>query len=63
MKYKEDPKTQEAIDNHLRALSKLECNLGMDSTPEERRTCKAAQEQLFAEIKILDPEFYKLIRP
>ena len=55
--------TREKIDEILKQNATLESNLGIDSTPEERKQTKYKQFGLFNIIKILDREFYNIICP
>lgn len=50
------------IDSLMEAMAKVECNLGIDSTYEERK--KANQEQLIylSKIKELDPVKYDILK-
>ena len=50
------------IDALMEAMAKIECNLGIDSTHEER--AKAKQEQLIylSKIKELDPIKYDILK-
>lgn len=60
-KYHEDDVSRKIIDDFLRENAHIECNLGLDSTPEERKIAKEKQAKLFAKIKMIDSEFYGVV--
>lgn len=63
MKYQEDPEVKKEIDVLLKELARLTSNLGIDSTTGEIEVYKVKEEVLFEKIKIIDPEYHKLICP
>ena len=60
--YNTNKKVRAKIDALMIAMAKIECNLGIDSTDEERE--KASQEQLIflSKIKELDPVKYDILK-
>ena len=60
--YNTNKQTRAKIDSLMEAMAKIECNLGIDSTDEERE--KASQEQLIylSKIKELDPVKYDILK-
>lgn len=51
------------IDNILRQMASLFANVGKDSTFSEHREALRKEQELMDEIKKLDPNFEKRIRP
>ena len=60
--YNTNKQVKAKIDALMEAMAKVECNLGIDSTDEERE--KANQEQLIflSKIKELDPVKYDILK-
>ena len=60
--YNTNKQVKAKIDALMEAMAKIECNLGIDSTDEERE--KASQEQLIflSKIKELDPVKYDILK-
>ena len=60
--YNTNKQVRAKIDSLMEAMAKIECNLGIDSTDEERE--KASQEQLIylSKIKELDPVKYDILK-
>tara|TARA_R100000654_G_scaffold60999_1_gene87856 strand:- start:301 stop:549 length:249 start_codon:yes stop_codon:yes gene_type:complete len=60
--YNTNKQVKAKIDSLMEAMAKIECNLGIDSTDEERE--KASQEQLIylSKIKELDPVKYDILK-
>ena len=60
--YNTNKQVRAKIDALMKAMAKIECNLGIDSTDEERE--KASQEQLIflSKIKELDPVKYDILK-
>ena len=60
--YNTNKQVKAKIDSLMKAMAKIECNLGIDSTDEERE--KASQEQLIflSKIKELDPVKYDILK-
>ena len=60
--YNTNKQVRAKIDALMEAMAKIECNLGIDSTYEERE--KASQEQLIflSKIKELDPVKYDILK-
>lgn len=51
----------ERINKLMMQNASLESNLGLDSTDDERLNIKILQEDLYAQIKLLDLDYYDLI--
>lgn len=51
------------IDEILKQVSTLQCNIGIDSTGHDRIVCKAKQGILLNQIKTIDYDFYKVVVP
>lgn len=49
-------------DDILRECAKIFCNLGKDSTPEERKEAKRKEWELLKQLKDIDPEAYAFFR-
>jgi len=60
--YNTNKQVKAKIDSLMEAMAKIECNLGIDSTDDER--AKAKQEQLIylSKIKELDPVKYDILK-
>lgn len=63
MKYEENEKIREQIDAYLEEMTKIESNLGTDSTSSEVKKATQKKHKLMLKIKELDEEFYKKIEP
>lgn len=60
-KYYLDYQIHKRIDKILQLLVKIECNNGIDSTPEELQRADKRKELLYYAIKQLDEKFYERI--
>ena len=59
--YNTNKQTRAKIDALMEAMARIECNLGIDSTDDER--AKAKQELIFlSKIKELDPVKYDILK-
>jgi hypothetical protein len=63
MKYNTDPETREQIDVLLKRNATIQANLGIEHSKnsEERRNARAEWRELLKQIRILDPEFAKIV--
>lgn len=50
---------KEKVDQILEQCAKLFCNLGSDSTTEERKEAKRKEWEVLEELRVVDPEGYK----
>ena len=57
--YYQDSEIREKIDNLLHKNALIQCNLGTESTTEERDQAKRDWMELAKEIRDLDPKFYR----
>lgn len=57
--YDTDEQIRSEIDKLLQANASIQCNLGIESTKEERQEAKRKWMELAKKIKELDPKFYK----
>ena len=62
-KYHTDEETRIKVDNLLRKIAKVECNLGADSTKQEFTKAKSKQAEYLHKIKERDEEFYNVLEP
>lgn len=51
------------VDYHLIQIAKLECNLGVDSTEDDRKIAKRRQNNHLEAIRTIDESFYQAIKP
>jgi hypothetical protein len=63
MKYNTDPETREQIDVLLKRNATIQANLGIEHSKncEERRNARAEWRELLKQIRVLDPEFAKIV--
>jgi hypothetical protein len=63
MKYQTDPETRAQIDVLLERNRTIQANLGIEHSKncEERRQARAEWRELFKQIRVLDPEFAKIV--
>ena len=60
--YNTNKQTKAKIDALMKAMAKIECNLGIDSTEEERKKAKQEQLILLSKIKELDELKYDVLK-
>lgn len=63
MKYNTDPETRAQIDVLLKRNATIQANLGIEHSKnsEERRNARAEWRELLKQIRVLDPEFAKIV--
>lgn len=63
MKYNTDPETREQIDVLLKRNATIQANLGIEHSKnsEERKQARAEWRELLKQIRVLDPEFAKIV--
>tara|TARA_R100000654_G_scaffold69416_1_gene98994 strand:+ start:14942 stop:15187 length:246 start_codon:yes stop_codon:yes gene_type:complete len=60
--YNTNKQTKAKIDALMKAMANIECNLGIDSTDEERAKAKQEQLILLSKIKELDEVKYDILK-
>ena len=60
--YNTNKQTKAKIDALMKAMANIECNLGIDSTNEERAKAKQEQLILLSKIKELDEVKYDILK-
>lgn len=60
--YNTNKQTKVKIDALMKAMAKIECNLGIDSTDKEREKAKQEQLILLSKIKELDELKYEVLK-
>mgnify|MGYP003146839557 FL=1 len=60
--YNTNKQTKAKIDALMKAMAKIECNLGIDSTDKEREKAKQEQLILLSKIKELDELKYDVLK-